>query len=139
MKAVSWVAYMAATCFFVSCAHATGRIELSLAHDGRDPAAPNTIAMTLSNGTDHDVFLLGYNSAIAKPDGRMTSAWFDIKDAFGRPVTYKGRYVVSGAPPPSAFTRISPGTSLGGTVDLALEYELPPAGSISVATGVALY
>jgi hypothetical protein len=95
--------------------------------------------MTLSNGTYHDVFLLDYNSAFAKPDGRMTSAWFDIKDAFGRPVTYKGRYVVSGAPPPSAFTRISPGSRLDGTVDLAREYELPPAGSISVTTGVALY
>jgi hypothetical protein len=95
--------------------------------------------MTLSNGTDHDLFLYGYNSAFEKPDGRMTSAWFDIKDAFGRPVTYKGRYVVSGAPPASAFTRIRPGTVLDGTVDLSMEYELPPAGSIDISTGVALY
>jgi Lysine-specific metallo-endopeptidase len=130
---------MAAAYFFVPSVYATASVELLLAHDGRNPAAPNTVTMTLSNSADHDVFLLDQNSAFAKPDGRTTSNWFNIKDAFGRTVSYKGRYVVMGPPAASEFTRIRPGANVEASVDLSREYVLPIAGSVSVSTSVAIY
>ena len=122
-----------------SSVRAANGIDLHIEHDGHDPHAPNTVLMTLSNESDHDVFLYDYNSAFAKPDGRTTSHWFTINDEFGHDVTYKGRYVVSGAPSPSQFTRIAIGSAIQANVNLSTEYHLPTAGSITVSTRVALY
>lgn len=122
-----------------ACANATAGVDLRIVHDGHDSSAPNTVVMTLSNGSAHDIFLYGYESAFAKPEGRTTSHWFTIDDAFGHPVPYKGRYVVSGAPSPSQFTRIAVGASISASVDLSTEYTLPPAGPITVSTRVAVY
>lgn len=139
MEGLNRALFTAALWLFASCAYASGGVSLVLTHEGRDSSAPNTVAITLSNGTERDVFIYGYESAFAQPQGRTTSNWFRIKDSFDKDVPYKGRYVVSGAPPPSQFTRIRPGEHLDTTVDLSREYELPPAGSITVKTSVAVY
>jgi hypothetical protein len=139
MRVIFRVACAAVTWFVAASTYASGGVSLVLAHDGNDFSAANKVTITLSNGTEHDLFLYGYESAFAQPDGRTTSNWFTIKDAFDHDVPYKGRYVVSGAPPPSEFTWIRPGEHLDAEVDLSREYELPPAGSISVKTNVAVY
>lgn len=139
MRGIFRVAFTAAMWCFAASAYAGVGVSLFMAHDGRDPSAPNTVALTLSNGTDHDVFIYGYESAFAQPEGRTTSNWLKIRDTFDHEVLYKGRYVVSGAPTPSQFTRIRPGEHIDAKVDLAREYEMPPAGSITVKTSVAIY
>jgi len=139
MRSIYRAAFVAAIWFFAVSTYANGRVSLALAHDGSDPSAPNTVVVTLSNATDHDVFIYGYESVFAKPEGRTTSNWLRIRDAFDKDVPYKGRYVVSGAPPPSQFTRIRPGEHLDTKVDLSREYQLPPAGPITVKTSVAVY
>jgi hypothetical protein len=139
MRSIHRAAFAAVAWLSAAAAYASSGISLSLTYDGRDPSVPNTVALTLSNGTGHDIFIYSYNSAFAQPEGRTTSNCFNITDAFGHEVDYKGRYVVMGAPPPSLFTRIRPGEHLDARVDLSLEYELPPAGSITVKTRVAIY
>ena len=139
MRVIYRTAFTAAIWFFVTAAYAGNEVSLSLAHDGRDASAANSVALTLSNGTDHDIFVYGYNSVFAQPDGRTTSNWLSVTDAFGNEVLYKGRYVVMGAPPPSLFIRIRSGEHLDVKVDLSREYDLPPAGSVTVKTSVAIY
>ncbi|MGN6092408.1 MAG: hypothetical protein ACTHOL_08660 [Luteibacter jiangsuensis] len=113
--------------------------RLHVAHDGANSSAPNTVTVSLSNPSDHDVFVYAYQTAFAKPDGRMTGDWFDVEDEFGNSIRYKGRFVVSGAPTPSAFTRIPPGSSVTTAIDLSREYQLPETGRVFVSTKVALY
>ncbi|HEY4294750.1 M35 family metallo-endopeptidase [Luteibacter sp.] len=120
-------------------ADAENAARLHVAHDGVNPSAPNTVMVSLSNPSDHDVFVYTYQTAFAKPDGRMTGSWFDVEDAFGNDVRYKGRFVVSGAPTPSAYTRIRPGSSVTTMIDLSKEYELPDAGEVLLSTQVAVY
>ncbi|HVI54157.1 MAG TPA: M35 family metallo-endopeptidase [Luteibacter sp.] len=139
MRVIYRTAFTAAIWFFVTAAYAGNEVSLSLAHDGRDASAANSVALTLSNGTEHDIFIYGYNSVFAQPDGRTTSNWLSVTDAFGHEVAYKGRYVVMGAPPPSLFIRIRSGEHLDVKVDLSREYDLPPAGSVTVKTSVAIY
>jgi len=113
--------------------------RLFVSYDGANPSAPNTVSVSLSNPSDRDVFVYTYQTAFAKPDGRTTGNWFAVEDAFGNEVPYKGRFVVSGTPTPSEYTRIRPGSSVTATIDLSREYELPNAGEVHVSTQVALY
>jgi hypothetical protein len=138
-KCKIWLAGASTFWWVASAAGAQGRIHLTVVHDSRDVSAPNSVAVTLLNSTDHDIFIYGYNSAFEMPEGRTTSNWFDVSDAFGHSVQYKGRFVYSGPPQPSAFLRIGPGTSLYSKVDLAREYELPVGGAVNVSTDVAVY
>jgi hypothetical protein len=138
LKRARWIAG-AVSLWIASAASATGQVDLTVTYDGRNPSAPNMVAMTLSNATDHDVFIYGYDSVFETPEGRTTSNWFDITDAFGHAIPYKGRFVYSGPPPPSAYLRIGPGATLQSTVDLAVEYELPAGGVVNVATDIVVY
>jgi len=139
MRGIYRAAFTAAIWFVVPAGYAGSGVSLSLSHDGRDASAANSVALSLSNGTDHDIFVYGYNSVFAQPDGRTTSNWLSVTDAFGHEVPYKGRYVVMGPPPPSLFIRIRSGEHLDAKVDLSREYDLPPAGSVTVKTSVAIY
>lgn len=120
-------------------ADASPEVTVRLSHEARSASAANRVDVDLENSSDRDVFVLGYHTVFEKPEGRTTGAWFHVKDAFGRDVPYIGRYVVSGAFTSESYIRVAPGDHLKGCVDLATEYELPPAGNVTVSTVVVVY
>lgn len=120
-------------------ADASADVTVRLSHEARSASAANRVDVDLENSSNRDVFVLGYHTVFEKPQGRTTGAWIHVKDAFGRNVPYIGRYVVSGAFTSESYIRVAPGDHLTGYVDLATEYELPPAGNVTVSTVVVVY
>lgn len=116
-----------------------GEVSVTLGHDARGTSGPNAVNVVLSNQTAGTIYVVGYNSVLELPEGRTTGNWLHVTDAFGREVPYRGRYVVSGPLAVDSFIRVEPGASIERTVDVAGEYDLPPAGTVTVSTTIATY
>lgn len=112
---------------------------VTIERDASHASSANRIDVVLHNDTKRDIFVVGYNSVLEKPDGRTTGNWLHVTDSFGREVPYRGRYVVSGPVSTESFMQVAPGESIRGSVELSREYELPPAGTVTVSTTIATY
>lgn len=112
---------------------------ITISRDATTASSANRVDILLQNESDHDIYLIGYLSALTKPEGRTTGNWLRITDSFGREVPYVGRYVRNGAFSPSAFMKVPVGGRIEGSVDLAREYDLPPAGEITVSTTISVH
>jgi hypothetical protein len=112
---------------------------ITLSRDERNVSSSNVTHVTLRNAGERDIYVLGYQSVLDKPNDRTTGNWLQITDAFGNEVPYVGRFVSHGAFEASAFVRVPPRSSVEGDVELSREYDLPPAGTITVSTTMALY
>jgi len=127
LLAALWIAPIAAT--------AMPHVELAL-HYRPVIGAPNSVRLTATNFGPGYAYVMSYQTAFALPEGRTTGKWLQIRDEAGNEVAYKGRWVLTRTPGPSSYRSIAPGETITSDIDLAAEYALPDAGSISVTSAV---
>jgi hypothetical protein len=98
--------------------------------------APNRVRLKATNFGPGNAYVMSYQTAFALPEGRTTGKWLLVRDEAGIEVPYKGRWVLTRAPGPSSYRSIAPGETITSDIDLATEYALPDAGSISVTSAI---
>jgi hypothetical protein len=133
------VPFLALALAFAPNALLASSATITVSRDASRASPSNTVNFSLHNVSNHDIYVVGYNSVLAKPEGRTTGNWLTITDSFGHEVNYVGRYVVNGPLDESSFLAVAPGKALEASVDLAREYDLPPAGLVNVSTTMAIF
>ena len=98
--------------------------------------APNSVRLKATNFGPGIAYVMSYQTAFALPEGRTTGKWLQVRNEAGLEVTYKGRWVLTRSPGPSIYRSIAPGETITSDIDLATEYVLPDAGTISVSSAI---
>jgi hypothetical protein len=114
-----------------STAWAEGHIEVKL-EPVEASARGAKVVLTLANTGDAPVSILRWATPFARFGGRLPGAIFQVTDADGREVPYRGSWVYLGRLLSMSFHTIAPGEVLTKEVDLWPEYRFEPQRTYSV-------
>lgn len=90
------------------------------------------VTFTISNPTDEQMAVVSFETPFAITDDRLANPEFEVSDAAGHKLDYKGRQVRFGPPDPSNFLIIGPHQTISKNVDLAADYNIQKGGAYKV-------
>ncbi|SEM26889.1 Lysine-specific metallo-endopeptidase [Luteibacter sp. UNCMF331Sha3.1] len=132
---VAAIAYplMAGALAFSSCALAEERLRVTLSTPGlSDPLKSSIVHVEMVNEGDRDVAIYEWDTPFVQSAGRLAKRLFQVKDAFGNEVRYRGRWVNTGRILANQFIVMHPGDRREADVDLRVEYDYGLGGAFSV-------
>lgn len=114
-----------------ACAEESPLVVLSLPSEAA-LAERGIVTFSITNPTDENMAVVSLETPFAIADDRLANPEFEVSDASGRELPYKGRQVRFGPPEASTFLLIGPHQTLSKNVDLASDYDIRKVGAYKV-------
>jgi hypothetical protein len=124
-KFIQITAVIAAGFCITGNAHASGRLVVTLSQPmQRQDAETGIVMIQMENTGDRPVAIFRWKTPFALYDDRLANPQFDVRDASGKMLPYKGRNVKPGPITPDSFIVLEPHQSIRKNVDVASDYGL---------------